>query len=266
MDPDGRKTLEIYDAMHRLREIKILCPSGTILAHSYFTYDGRGNQISHQEDIWQDGSLTGTYLIQTAYDSMGKKIRETEQGIKTTEWAYEKGRLKTLKTPDGVILTHSYDDLGRLKEQSASNGTLLYRFTYDLNNNLLEAEDALQSSRTQCTYDVLNRLTYEKQATGFEFVYTYDELDRVKTLSFCEGEIAYQYTPQQLLSASRSKNGLLYSYSQEVDWRGKIKHATLPDQSRVSYQWDKIGRCVYIDSPTYKQLTLTTLWEVADLL
>ena len=41
---------------------------------------------------------------------------------------------------DGVSLTYRYDPLGRLQEQLSSDQTIHYVYTYDLNDNLLQAK------------------------------------------------------------------------------------------------------------------------------
>ena len=143
IDPSGKRTLEIYDRLQRVREIKILSSSNTLLAHTRFNYDGRDNQISRHEEVLLDGNLIDNYNIATVYDGMNQKVRESEQNVKTTEWTYEKGRLHTLKMADGVVLTHRYDSLGRLQEQSSSDKTIHYSYIYDLNDNLLKVEDLI---------------------------------------------------------------------------------------------------------------------------
>ncbi len=254
IDPSGRRTIEIYDPLQRLQETKIVSPKGVLLAYSRYDYDGRGNPISRQEEVLLDGKPLRSYHIQTSYDGMSQKIKESEEGIKITEWTYLKGRLHTIKMPDGVMITHQYDSLGRLFQQTASDGTIQYRYAYDLNDNLLKAEDLVNKTLTTRAYDPLNRMVYEKQATGLEFSYAYDDLHRPTQMSFCNGTVKYHYSPAGLISASRyNGDQLLYAYTHQLDWRGKIRQAALPDQTAVSYQWDAKGRCQRIDSLSYTQ-------------
>src|SRR3984957_18900371 len=73
-------------------------------------------------------------------------------------------------------------------------------------------------------------------------------------MTFCEGFITYDYSPLHLIAASRYKdNQLLYTYTQQLDARGKIQQATLPNQTSVVYRWDKMGRCELINSPAFQQ-------------
>lgn len=253
IDPLGRRHIEIFDPLQQLQETKAVSKEGTLLAHSHFSHNGRGYQIERTDDIVIDGSSIGNYRVNTTFDSMGQKTEETEQDLKTTKWSYKQGQLDTLTTPDGVILTHLYDSLNRLQEQKSSDGTIHYRFTYDLNDNLLLAEDLINSTTTTRAYDSLNQLIYEKQATGFEFSFSYDSLHRLKQMSFCEGSIVYDYSPTTLISSSRyQKDKLLYTYTQTCDLRGKVTQVTLPN-ILFSYSWDKIGRCQQIEAPKYHQ-------------
>ena len=59
-------------------------------------------------------------------------------------------------------------------------------------------------------------------------------------MTFCDGAVNYEYSPLHLISASRYKEDqLLYTYTQQLDWRGKIQQATLPNQTPIAYHWDK---------------------------
>src|ERR1700733_13608498 len=142
----ARRTLEIYDPMLRVKEIKILFPTGTLLAGTSFAYSSRGNQTGREDKVLVDGVLIDTHKIEAAYDAMSQKVRETEQKAKTTEWVYQKGKLQTLKMAGGISLTYQYDPLGRLQEQLSSDQTIHTAYTYDLNDNLLQAQDLVHQT------------------------------------------------------------------------------------------------------------------------
>ena len=250
-DPLGRKTLEIFDSLQRLKEVRCYSPTGLLFAHHALNYDGRGNQITHVENILCEGQHIGFYLIDTTYDCMGQKLSETEQNKKTTKYSYYLGRLHQIINPDGVILTHTYDALGRLATLTSSDGTIDYQYTYDSNDNLLSAEDP--KAGVKRSYDALNRLTYEKQATGLEVSYSYDSINRLKEVHFPNGKICYEYNPSTLVSAKRYRNNeLLYQYTQTTDWRGKVLSSEFP-HCNVTYTWDLMGRNSTINSPYYQQ-------------
>ena len=253
-DPSGRQTLEIFDSLNRLRERKIFSGSGILIAHTSFSYDKRGNQILQEEQILQEGLYKGHHSVAAVYNSMGQKVLETEQGLRTTQWAYKAGRLHNMTLPDGVVLIHSYDSLGRLSNQNSSDGSIHYQFTYDLNDNLIGAHDLVQNSEVLRSYDRHGRFIHEKQVAGFTCEYSYDELDRLVEMKFADESITYTYSPTTLTSSSRFKKGeLLYSYHQNCDWIGKMIEANLPHQIPVEYAWDGLGRCKEIKTATFQQ-------------
>lgn len=252
-DSLGRKKLEVYDPLDRLKKLFIFSATGPLIAHQTFGYDGRGNQVLRKEDVLCDGQALGAYTIETAYDSMGQKLSDTEQNKKITRYSYHLGRLHTITNPDDIILAHTYDNLSRLTRLNSSDGTIDYHYTYDLNDNLLTAHDRVNQTLTTRSYDIYNRQIFEKQATGLEIAYSYDNLDRLKEVSFQKDKIGYAYNPISLLSAKRyNQNNLLYDYHQTTDWQGKILSSQFP-HIKLTYTWDPIGRCLSIDSPSYKQ-------------
>jgi RHS repeat-associated protein len=258
IDPIGRSTKERYDPLKRLTERQIFSPEGNLLSHTQYQYDGRGHQILQQEEILftSNGNWNslGNYRINTKYDSMGEKVQETEQDTKTTTYTYQYGRLHTIQQPSGVILTHTYDPLGRLQELLSSDGTIHYRYTYDLNNNLIQAKDLIHGSQILRSYDALNRVIQDTQSSCV-CSFTYDSLDRVKEMTFLDGKVVYDYSPTALLSASRYKNDqLLYTYQQQPNWRGRPYQATLPNGTSIAYSWDKKGQCTQIESPWFGQI------------
>jgi RHS repeat-associated protein len=254
LDPLGRKKLEIYDPLQRLKEVQHYSPSGLLFAHRAFVYDGRGNQTLHNENILYEGQSLGNYLVSTVYDSMGQKLSETEQNKKTTQYRYHLGRLQEIINPDGITLSHIYDQLGRLTRLTSSDATIDYQYTYDGNDNLLSAEDLIHKTIVKRSYDVFNRQIHEKQATGFEIAFAYDAIDRLKEVCFDNHKISYEYQPSSLISAKRyQNNNLVYQYDQTTDWRGKALSCCLPNKSTITYSWDSLGRCSGIDSSSYQQ-------------
>lgn len=253
IDPLGRRKVEVFDQLSRLADVNIFSESGELLAQTKFTYDGRGNPIKQQEKrIFQNQSED--YIVNTTYDEMNRKIAITEQEARTTRYTYQNGKLYTITNPDGVILTHTYDALGCLQALISSDNTISFRYSYDLNDNLLVVEDLINSSVTQRSYDYLNRLVNEKQATGNQINFAYDSLDRVKEVAFFDTKLVYNYSPAYLLSAARYKvDQLLYTYSQQPNWQGKPVASTIPNGVNISYSWDQNERCSQIDSQNFSQ-------------
>jgi RHS repeat-associated protein len=254
LDPLGRSKYEIFDSLERVKECKAFSQDGDLLAATYFEYDGRGNIIQQKEDIISGGDSLGNYKIYSHYDSMGQKILENEQDLKLTHFSYQNGRLKTIVNPDGVTLEHHYDGLGRLQELISSDGTVHHRYIYDVNDNVVRAEDLVNQTITERAYDIQDRLIYEKQPSGFEIYYTYDPLNNLKEVNFDNNRVVYSYSPKNLVSVSRYQNGQLkYTYSQKCDWTGKPILKTYSNNQTISFTWDKVGRCSTISSVPFSQ-------------
>ena len=254
IDPKGRKQLEVYDPLNRLAALHKYSADGELLSHSSFNFDGRDNKILQLEKNLFEAQDLGIYSISSTYDSMSQKVLEIEQNEKTTKFTYKNDKLHQITKPNGVVFTHIYDSLGSLKELISSDGTINYRYTYDLNDNLIKVEDIIQNTTTERSYDTLDRLIFEKQATGFEISYKYDSQNRLKEMQFQGEKITYSYSPSSLISSSRYKDGnLLYTFTQQVDWCGKPIKQILPNGLNLSYDWDNLGRCVCITSQPFRQ-------------
>lgn len=252
IDSIGRKEIEIFDKLQRVSVIKKMSSKGDLLAESYFSYDGKGNKLIAIHKNILNGLEIGNYEIRTKYNSLNEKISEIEQQEKITSYIYKNSRLDQIIKPDGIILTHEYDDLGRLQKLSSSDGSICYQYAYDLNDNLIYSED--QNSQLTRSYDFLNRLIKEKQASGFEICFNYDKHNRIKEVQFQNDKIIYNYSPIGLISASRYKNDeLIYQFSQELDWKGNIIQQNFPNQLRNFYSWDLLDRCSAIESLFFTQ-------------
>lgn len=254
IDATGAKEYEIYDSLDRIIIKQQFSSKGQLISYRIFSYDGRDHVVIQQEKIFYQGKECGVFEIRTIYDEMGQKISETEQSEKTMSWAYESGRLKQIIKPDGVILDHTYDVCGRLQELKSSDGTIHYRYSYDKNDNVVLAEDVVQNTTTERSYDYLNRLCYERQATGFEVSYAYDFLGRVKEVLIAGKKLTYSYSPSGLISATCCMSeGLSYTFEQQVDWCGKPISQILPNGAEVLFEWDEMSRCASILSEAFSQ-------------
>jgi len=254
IDPMGRKEVSIYDFLNRLYAVHRFTANHELLSCTAFCYDGRNNKTIQQERKIYEGQDCGFYTIIKTYDALSQKTSETEQNEKTTKYIYKNGKLHQTHKPDGVVLTYLYDALGCLQDLLSSDGTIHYRYTYDLNDNLLIVEDLIQNTTTKRSYDALNRLVFEKQATGFEVFYSYDDFDRLIKMQFQGEKISYSYSIAGLISASRYKNEkLLYAFTQQLNWAQKPTCQIFPNNLNINYEWDSLNRCASIKSSPFSQ-------------
>jgi len=254
IDPMGRKTIEMYDQINRMFALFKFNANNQPLSKTAFAYDKRGYKIIEKHTNIFENEDCKDFTIVTTYDDVGQKTSVTEQNEKTTRYTYENCKLHQIIKPDRVTLTHTYDGLGRLQELSSSDKTIHYRYSYDLNDNLLKTEDLIQNTTTECFYDHLNRLISEKQATGNLVSYAYDKANRLESVKFQNEKMTYSYSPTGLTKAGRYHNEkLLYSFTQELDLEENPIRQTLPNDLNLTYAFDALGRCEKIVSNHFQQ-------------
>ncbi len=254
IDPLGRKQIGMYDQINRMFACHKFNANNQPLSKTAFAYDKRGFRTIEKNTNVLEHEDCGDFTVVTTYDNVGQKTSETEQNDKRTTYTYNNHKLHQIIKPDGVILTHAYDNFCRLKELISSDGTIHYRYIYDLNDNLLKTEDLIQNTSTTRSYDSLNRLILEKQATDNLISYTYDNSDRLKSMQFQQEKIIYLYSPTNLTHASRYHNEkLLYEFKQEMDSDDNPTRQELPNNVNLCYQWDALGRCASISSKVFQQ-------------
>jgi len=113
-----------------------------------------------------------------------------------------------------------FDEQNRLRERRgtpAQFGSAQYRFTYryDLNSNVREIE-AINGGITQMTYDALDRLAMQTDATSGETVMAYDALDQPTSV----------------------RNPRLQTTSYTHDGFGQLWSETSPDTGATTHVWN----------------------------
>lgn len=221
-DRNGKTTVYVYDIHGRLQSQSIQNTTGSTIS---FTYDGNGNQLTMTDST---GTTTRTY------DELGRVLTKTVPDIGTTTFDYDiisgmdegcyaeiatdpighvtqkifdkAGRLKKV-TAGGKTTTYSYYDNGTRQSVTYNDGTIdtaVEEYTYyedgllwTLTNTKLDAA----GNRTvidsySYTYDEAHNQISKIDAKGIT-VYTYDELNRLKTVAEPAGTItkttAYTY-------------------------------------------------------------------------
>lgn len=135
IDPLERRTLEIYDCLHRVSTVEKYAANGQLLSHRSYAYDGRGYTLQQSDWNLLEDEQYGVHEVCNVFDEMGQKISETEQGQKKTSYTYQKGRLHTITKPGDIVLTHIHDAVGCLKELYSSDETIHYSYAYNRNDD-----------------------------------------------------------------------------------------------------------------------------------
>ncbi|MBS0638068.1 MAG: hypothetical protein JSS12_11205, partial [Verrucomicrobia bacterium] len=177
---------------------------------------------------------------------------------KITSYSYDKtGRIVTITKPDGTVINHTYDALSRLVKLQSSDNTVYYSYSYDLNNNPIEVQDAVSGLVTKRSYDHWNRLLTDGIDGKFSVKYSYDSLGRPTLLQIPDGSSVRYIYSARIESIER------YSASERLEYRhrysafdrsGRVLESELiGDLGRCTFAWDKKGRNVGITTPHFWQ-------------
>lgn len=222
-------------------------PAGGVY-HTNYKYDLQGN-LSKVTDA--KGNIT-----QVWYDSLGRKLKmdDPDMGV----WTYEYDKLGNLiKQTDAKeqTLQFEYDDLNRLTKKYAGSKTLsIYRYRDDLRNLssytivTLQAENKIGrldevlylTGRTEFFYDSEGReiksIKYV-DTNAYKVERTYDILDRLKTLTYPDGEVInYTYdTNSGLLEKVQGEETYVPDISYNAS--GQIKTIQYGNETETSYNY-----------------------------
>ncbi len=247
-----------------------------------FAYDENGNCISLVSPRNHETSYTYDYAnnllsetldglsIEYEYDAMGNCTLERDTCGNETHYYYDShGRCikevgPAVATPNGSICpeTHRvFDGLDRVVSETDPRGNTT-SYTYNGRGQVLSITYP-DGSKEQRSYYPDGRLKSETQKNGTKVKYIKDHLDRVlkTTTKSAEGKILRETScayegPYKVSETDAEGNTTFYSY----DERGQLAEET-SDESRVTYHYDPLGRCVeqreYHDSTGY----VATCWE-----
>ena len=288
-DADGVFVGYTYDAAHRLTDI-----TDAVGNHIHYTLDAAGNKT--KEDTYDSGntlrrtlsrsynilgqltgvtdglshtvfnaSYTDSYdangnLVHTAdglgiqrkqgYDALNRLVSTldnyngTDTATQNTQatFAYDAlDRLEGVSDPDGLATVYDHDGLGnRTALHSPDTGSS--GFTYDAAGNVIRSSDAKGITRTY-SYDELNRLlTVSYNDSSLNAAYHYDEPDGV---TGCDNSTYHS----RLTSIVESAVTTVYCY----DARGNVvqKRQTMGGQVDVtSYGYTLAGRLSSLTAPS----------------
>ena len=259
---DGSFTHTVYDAQGRVtdsydelgndthndydqasRKLDVITGSG--LQTTSYTYDNNGNELTvsvagvNQSTTSYDSlnrATTVTYEsssvlpVITTYDADSRKLSQTDQGGKLTQYGYD-GQSHLV----GVTLV-------------SSSGNQTEGYTYDNVGNMLSQTDA-NGHKTTFTYNTMNRRTSRTLPDGIT-TETYDQYDNVGNLvhktTFKGQGISYSYdqNTDQLTGETFAEGSIIFSYD------GFLRRQSMQDVSgTTNYNYDQRNRLVTKSSP-----------------
>jgi RHS repeat-associated protein len=278
-NPDGSLVEYIYDAAHRLTEVR-----DGALNRIVYTLDNMGNRTA-ENTYDPSNALRRTHArVYNTLNQLWKDVNAANTAAVTTTFGYDNnGNQTTTNAPLSRNSTSVYDELNRLKEitDPASGIT---QFGYDANDNLtsvtdprnlvtsytysgfgdLKTQASPDTGVTTNTYDSAGNIDTSTDSRGVVTDYDYDVANRPTSVSFTLGgvtdqTITYGYdagTNQngRLTSAADANHTLAWTYDSHGRVTGKgqtVGSTTLA----IGYGYDGAGRLGNVTLPSGSVVT-----------
>jgi RHS repeat-associated protein len=278
-NPDGSFIEYVYDAAHRLTEIK-----DGALNRSVYTLDNAGNRTAENtydpsnalrrthsrvfntlNQMWKDVNAAGTAAVTTTfgYDDAGNQTTTAAPLGRNSASLYDEfNRLKQITDPASGITQFAYDARGNVTSVTDPRN-LVTSYTYNGHNDLV-TQTSPDSGVTTNTYDSAGNLDTSTDSRGAATDYAYDALNRVTSASFTIGgvtdqTITYGYDAGAnqkglLTSASDAQHTLAWTYDNRGRVTGKgqtVNGVTLA----MGYGYDASGRLANTVLPSGSTIT-----------
>lgn len=253
----GVKTQFAYDAVGNVTKETRAAGTASEAATTY-TYDAVNQVLSESDSLNQ--------VTRYTYDANGNRITETEPNGEITTTAYDAlDRVETITDAQGKAVAMGYDGAGNIvRETDALNRTRIdyvdgndrlvltidplgfaESYEYDAAGNLLRNTRHVTKVTLPVDPGVLPTVTPDTADKTAR--YTYDELNRLATITDGEGYVtSYQYDEvgnqvehrQQVDKNDATKDEVTHQYYDELD----RLVATLTGEGKLStVEYDKVG-------------------------
>ncbi len=223
-------TTYTYDALNR-----VTYTNGPTGALSY-GYDLNDNRTS----ITYPGSLTVNYV----YDAANRLTTVTDYGSRVTQYSYDSANRQTgIAYPNSVQAAYTYDDADRL---------LSLVHTHPVNSVITTAAYTLDNVGNRLTMVDLDGTT----------TYTYDNLHRLKTVTYPNGElVTYNYDPMGNRTSMTSSVHGTTTYSYDA---GDRLFSFAEPGGTTNLTWDANGNMTGKGSGVYTFDALDRLTQVVN--
>lgn len=231
-DPLGRITRFEYDARGNL--LRQIGPDGVVISES--AYDSRGNVVSETDGL---GAVT-----QYTYDAQGNKLSETDALSNTTAYTYDsRGNLQTQTNARSGVTTYAYDDNGNLLTETDPLGNSVTN-TYTSFNKLLTTTDKLGRT-TENVYDAFGQHVQTISPDGTSSTMAYDVNGNLVRQTDALGRVTSNtYDGEKRLLSTQYADGSIVR--QEYDALGRKTAAVDARGNRTEYEYDAAGRNVLV--------------------
>jgi len=217
-----------YDKMGRLKEVQPdVTFDGTRVPNTEYTYDEVGNKLTQTD--------ANGHTTRWTYDYFGRVTSRTLPELMTETFIYDDiAHTQTHIDFNNQTTTTYYNDLGQVEKVDYDNGET-ESYLYWPNGQVRQVTD--KNGVTEYVYDDRDRLDYEIQPNGHRLDYdyddagnriqvkvtkgdtvisvtdyTYDDLNRLETVTDAQGITTYAYDPVGNLDTVDYPNGLQEDY------------------------------------------------------
>ncbi len=200
IDPDGRITVTVQDALERKAVLIKKSPLKEVVFEENYFYDLAGNQTCRQTDILYHKKREGVSFVRWEYDSCNQPIKMIEENGDTERvslYRYDsrKRKIAYIK-PGGVSLEYIYDYLSRLAELRASDDSCHYVYQYDRGDRPVEIRDFINNNILKRRYNIFGEVEEEILPSAAKLRRTFDQMGRCSLLTLPDGSaVAYEYDP-----------------------------------------------------------------------
>ena len=225
-----------YDKFDRVVKIEFFDSTqpGVVRESYTYTYDKNFRIVS--ETIYNNyaglnlNTINETHYYK--YDSVGRIIEVTiknkeNQVTSTTHYAYDKVGNRLSEVENGIKTIYKYNSLNQLIETRQISGekeSVQCNYAYDLNGNMIKKMDVLHNQETVFTYTVDNYLEKEIQKQGTNILYTQENLyngNRERILKKANNQPIFYYYQNNMTYASVNQNNEIISLN-FTDGNGNI--------------------------------------------
>ena len=260
IDPTGVKTLSISDHHGNLVCELIYSPFGHLISQEERFYDINGN-LSRTEHVLPEEKIKTKY----EYDDSNRLVRQTNgAGTSeelTTRFTYNScGELCETVYSDGTSKFHSYDGAGRLSMEWSSDQSIVYRYTYDQQDNPIQIDNERSGNSTKRVYTPEGYLLSETFENGLSVGYSYDKMGRVITFTYPDGSSLHKtYNPNSLIKIERHKDGnAQYEiHIENFDLSGTPNTIQFSNNSALTLEYDLLNRPIEVCYPQYTESNIT---------
>ncbi|MBC7250776.1 MAG: PKD domain-containing protein, partial [Anaerolineae bacterium] len=246
VDANGHRREHENDAFGRLiavREYTGTVGGPVLYATTQYTYDERDNLIGVEDALGHTTVIT--------YNLLGRKVAMDDPDMGLWSYTYDaNGNLESQTDAAGRTIQFEYDALNRLTDKlyPPGSGMADVHYSYDEGPNGIGRRTGMTdgSGSTAYTYDARGRKVREVKAITdaavYTTTYTYDDADRVATMTYPDGEvITYTYDAQGLPQAMSSSLGEDFVQNATYNQAGQLTALYLGNGRITSYDYNPLN-------------------------